>query len=240
MPTAFGYDEDDPIDNPAVGEYPWAQNAYFSFPSPYLHFPPPSAGKYANDGLLDIQMAVSSDGVEFQRLSREPYVPLSLEGKPDSKSLYMAVGMLRVGDYLYQYYGGYSETHGAHDVLRREGKPRGSMCAVRQRLDGFVSADAAYTCGELMTPPLTFAGNRLVLNINTSAMGACRVGILDSNGDAIGGFGVETCDEIHGNYVRKTVSWEVNADVSSLAGRTVRLHFAMRAAKLFAFQFEAE
>ena len=49
-----------------------------------------------------------------------------------------------------------------------------------------------------------------------------------------------TCDEIHGNYIRKTVSWEGSDDLSSLAGKPVRLHFVMRDAKLFAFQFETE
>jgi len=244
MPTAFGYDELDPVEsdhyNPAVVEYPWAQSAYFSFPSPYLHFPPPPAGKYHNDGLLDIQMAVSRDGVAFHRLSREPYVPLSLESQPDSKSLYMAVGMLRVGDDLFQYYGGYAATHGEHDEVRKAGKPHGSFCAVKQRLDGFVSADAAYTGGELLTPPLTFTGGRLVLNLDTSAMGCCQVGILDASGDALEGFGTDLCDEIHGNYLAKPVSWGGNTDVSTLAGKPVRLHFAMRAAKLYAFQFEGE
>jgi hypothetical protein len=242
MPTAFGYDEVDPIEsdhyNPAVVEYPWAQSAYFSFPSPYLHFPPPPAGKYHNDGLLDIQMAVSRDGVEFHRLSREPYVPLSLEGQPDSKSLYMAVGMLRVGDSLFQYYGGYAATHGEHDEVRKAGKPHGSFCAVKQRLDGFVSADAAYTGGELLSPPLTFTGDRLVLNVDTSAMGCCQVGLLDADGDAVEGFGSDVCDEIHGNYLGKVVSWGGKTDVSAFAGKPVRLHFAMRAAKLYAFQFE--
>lgn len=35
------------------------------------------------------------------------------------------------------------------------------------RLDGFISADAAYTRGELITKPLVFAGDRLMLNVDT-------------------------------------------------------------------------
>ena len=49
MPTAFGYDAEDPPEsdhyNSAAVQYPWAEDAYFMFPSPYLHFPePPKAG----------------------------------------------------------------------------------------------------------------------------------------------------------------------------------------------------
>ena len=45
IPTAFGYDERDPSPSDhytsAVVQYPWAADAYFMFPSAYLHYPPP-------------------------------------------------------------------------------------------------------------------------------------------------------------------------------------------------------
>ncbi len=239
VPTAFEYDDRDPVPsdhyNAAAVEYPWAADAYFMFPSAYLHFPDPPAGQYANDGLLDIQLAVSRTGVKFQRLSREPYVPLSPEAAKDSKCLYMAVGMVRRGDYIYQYYAGYEITHGAPQQAGPN--PIGSICALRQRLDGFISADAAYTGGELLTPPLKFAGDHLELNVDCSALGSCQVGVLDRAGEPFPGFGAGACDEIHGNHISKTVSWQGKSDVSSLAGETVRLHFLLRACKLYAFQF---
>jgi hypothetical protein len=239
VPTAFGYDGQDPVPsdhyNAAAVEYPWAEAAYFLFPSAYLHFPEPPVGKYGNDGLVDIQMAVSRDGVTFQRLSRAPYVPLSPEPAKDAKSLYMAVGMVRHGDDLFQYYAGYEVTHGEPEETGPN--PVGSICAAKQRLDGFVSADAAYGGGELLTPPLKFAGQRLELNVDGSAMGACRVGILDEAGKPVPGFGVADCDEIHGNHIKQTVAWEGKSDVSTLAGKPVRLRFVMRACKLYAFHF---
>ncbi|MCX7428181.1 MAG: hypothetical protein NTW96_21450 [Planctomycetia bacterium] len=239
FPVAFGYDAEDPVPsdhyNPAAVEYPYAQNAYFAFPSPYMHFPEPPAGKFGNDGLLDIQMAVSRDGVEYRRMTRAPYIPLGLAGEPDSLSNYMAVGMVRRGDYLYQYYGAYAVTHGlpeAHQKL-----PIGCLCAVRQRLDGFVSADAAWGGGELVTPPVVFTGKRLVLNLNASAMGACQVGLLDAAGKDVPGFTVDACDILRGNAVEQVVTWKGSSDLAALSGQPVRLKFVMRAAKLFAFQF---
>jgi hypothetical protein len=239
VPTCFGYDDRDPLVsdhyNSAAVEYPWAEAAYFMFPSAYLHFPEPPAGKYGNDGLLDIQLAISCDGVKYERLSRDPYVPLSPEPAKDSKCLYTVVGMIRHGDDVYQYYAGYEITHGTPQETA-EG-PLGSICAARQRLDGFISADADYAGGELLTPPLQFSGNHLELNIDTSAMGACQVGILDQAGEAVPGFAASACDEVHGNHIRQTVTWQGESDLSALAGKTVRLHFVLRACKLYAFHF---
>ena len=239
FPVAFGYDAEDPVPsdhyNPAAVEYPYAQQAYLAFPSPYMHFPEPPVGTYGNDGLLDIQMAVSRDGVQFHRPERTPYIALGLAGEPDALSNYMAVGLLRVGDYLYQYYGAYAVTHGLPEGQQK--LPIGCLAAVRQRLDGFVSADAAWAGGELVTPPLVFTGQRLVLNLNASAMGACRVGLQDAAGKDLPGFDVDACDILRGNSVAQTVTWKGASDVSALAGKPVQLRFVMRATKLFAFQF---
>jgi hypothetical protein len=240
IPTAFGYDEQDPAVsdhyNPAVVEYPYAPEVYLSFPSAYMHFPEPPVGEYGNDGLLDIQLAVSRDGVTFHRPERRPYVPLGLAGEPDSASNYMAVGMARVGDYLYQYYGAYDETHGLPES--RQQMPIGCFCALRQRLDGFCSLDADWAGGEFTTPVVSFTGSRLVLNIDTSAMGVCRVELLDAEGRPLPGFEASACDEIRGNFIDHTVTWQGQSDVSGFAGRPVRLRFLLRAAKLYALGFE--
>lgn len=105
------------------------------------------------------------------------------------------------------------------------------------RRDGFVSADASYEGGEITTVPLTFSGNRLEPNVETSVPGMTKVEILEAEGEAIPGFSLQEADEIRGNFVRKTVTWAGKNDVSSLSGKTIQLHFVMRDAKLYAFQF---
>jgi hypothetical protein len=107
-----------------------------------------------------------------------------------------------------------------------------------QRFDGFISADTAYTGGELVTRPLTFEGNRLVLNIDTGATGYAQVGIADTNGQAIEGFGVDDCVYINGDFIDTEVEWlGKGTDVSSLAGKPVRLVFRSRGTKLYSMQF---
>ncbi|MFA6244138.1 MAG: hypothetical protein WC655_24565 [Candidatus Hydrogenedentales bacterium] len=236
VPIVFSYDEKDPQIsdhyNPACIQYSWADEAYFMFPSAYRHFPEPPVGKYGNDGLCDIQMAVSRDGVAWTRVSRAPYVPLGLEGTQDAGQMYMAVGVVRNGDTLYQYYGGSSHTHGTTGVERG-----GVIERLEQRLDGFVSADAAYEGGELTTPTITFAGKSLVLNMDGSALGTGKVALLDADGSEIPGFTLADCDEFGGNSLSRTISWKGNSDLSAWAGKPVRLKIVYRAMKLYSFRF---
>jgi len=156
--------------------------------------------------------------------------------RSDSRCLYMGIGMIRRGNEIYQYYTGFWHSHGEY-VGFPEIRNMGKIIRVVQRLDGFVSADADYTGGSLTTPALRFAGRHLELNINCSALGEARVAILAEDGTAVDGFSADQCDPIRGNFVTKQVSWQGNADVSTLADRPVKLRFVMRAAKLYAFQF---
>lgn len=105
------------------------------------------------------------------------------------------------------------------------------------RLDGFASVHAPYRGGEMVTKPIVFAGKRLVVNLATSAAGGLKVEIQDDKGRAIPGFAASDCPEIIGNEIERAVSWKAGTDVSKLAGRPVRLHFALADADLFSFRF---
>lgn len=237
---ALSYDELDPPDTdlytPAVHQYPWADDAYFAFPSPYRHFPDPPNGKYGNDGLVDIQLAVSRDGVTFDRPVRSPYIPLGPRGGPEGGSLYMGIGMLRRGAEIYQYYTGFAHTHGEY-VGSKVFRGMGGIRLAVQRLDGFMSADFAYGGGTLTTPPICFTGKRLLLNADGSALGTLRVELRDAEGKPVPGFTETDCDAVHGNQIAAEVTWHAKGDVSALAGKPVQLRFTGRAVKLYAFQF---
>ncbi len=59
----------------------------------------------------------------------------------------------------------------------------------------------------------------------------------DADGKPIPGFTLADCEEIGGNFIDQCVYWKGKADVSALAGEPVRIHFKMKRAKLYAFQF---
>jgi hypothetical protein len=105
------------------------------------------------------------------------------------------------------------------------------------RLDGFVSAQAPLGGGELVTKPIRFQGRVLSLNFSTSAAGSVRVEIEDASGHPLPGFDLANCPDIFGDTIARQVSWKDGHDVGSLAGRPVRLRFALKDADLFSFDF---
>ncbi|MCK4591437.1 MAG: hypothetical protein KAT86_06755, partial [Candidatus Latescibacteria bacterium] len=147
----------------------------------------------------------------------------------------MGLGMVRHGDEIWQYYGGLPTTHGDYDLKRN--RYLGAIRRVVQRLDGFVSADADYTGGKIITPPLQFEGVRLQLNVDCGALGEVWVELLDERSLPIEGFTMDDAVSADRNGVAQEVWWKQGPDVGKLAGRFVRLRIRMRAAKLYAFQF---
>jgi len=119
-------------------------------------------------------------------------------------------------------------------------QPTAHLHRYSMRLDGFASVQADYAGGELVTKLLKFSGDRLGLNFSTSAVGSIRVEIQDENGQAIPGFAAADCVETIGNEIDRTVRWKSGSDVSSLAGKVVRLRFVMKDADLFALRFAPE
>jgi hypothetical protein len=242
LPVVFSADDGDPPDvdfyTNACVQYPWAPDAYFLFPAAYHHFPP----HMGNDGVLDTSIACSRDGTPWMRPDRRPYIRMGEDSEWDGKFAMAGVGMVRMGNEIYQYYNGIDLTHIGTRRMDKENREKttgwGMMGRVVQRLDGFYSADAAYDGGWLLTPPIRFSGNRLVLNIDTSSAGSARVALFDTNGKPLPGYAVADCDVILDNNVRHPVTWKGKSDVSALAGKPVRLRFEMRSAKLYAFQFE--
>jgi hypothetical protein len=228
-------DEQDPPETDiyyqGIVRYPWADDVYLAFPVLYRHVLD-ELGDRKNDGLTEVQLATSRDGIHWRRF-RSSYIPLGPEGSPDSACINYSRSLVRDGDELRQYYLGRSVSHA--DIGKQKKKAFPGMTV--QRLDGFVSANAAYEGGEFTTPLVVFDGDRLELNVDTSAVGDARVEIRGGDGTPVQGFSLADADMIQGNLIRRTVTWAGSDDVSTLKGQAIRLRFVMRGAKLYAFQF---
>ncbi len=90
----------------------------------------------------------------------------------------------------------------------------------------------------MLTRPFTFTGARLSLNISTSAAGGARVELQDAGGRPLPGYALEDCWEIVGDTLDYTARWKGGADLSGLAGKTVRMRLALRDADCYSFRFE--
>jgi len=208
--------------NSAAVKYPSAADSYFIFTS---HFHPETE-------TLDIHLGTSRDGVNYSRW-RDPFLGLGPQGSFDSKCTYMATGMIFKGHEINMYYTGFDYRH---DVRRRPPKS-GGIGRVRVRLDGFISQDARWSGGNLVTVPIKFSGTRLEVNMDANAGGCLKVELLDGARKPIPGYTGRDAGKLWGNDVRKTVTWGGQCDVSRLKGRTIRLNFIGRDVKLYAFQF---
>jgi hypothetical protein len=106
------------------------------------------------------------------------------------------------------------------------------------RLDGFVSLHARRAPGEFVSKPFTFTGGKLSLNFSTSAIGTLRVELQDEAGQPLPGYSLADADLLFGDSLDRKASWGGKADVTALAGRTVRLRVVMSDADLYSFQFQ--
>jgi len=249
-------------------KYEWAPDAFLAFPIAYFHYEldGPITRQILQDprrergsGPLETQIEVSRDGLNWKRYPRAAYVGIGEFGGYDIHTTYMAQGMVKRGDEIWQYFFGETQYHSA---WKKDELGRGVYRTI-QRLDGFISLDSPYEKEiEVVTKPFVFEGNRLSLNIDTDAMGYSQVGFLDEKNKPIPGFDVDQCVYINGDFISTEIEWiknpneikvffsedkdemlanakkiKTSSDVSSLQGKVVKLVFRMRGSKLYSMQF---
>ncbi len=176
----------------------------------------------------------SRDAKTFHRWGEAIIPPGVIQSKWHNRSNYIWWGLIETR----------SPIEGAPPELSlfcHEAYYRGAATQLRRytyRLDGFVSARAPLTGGEVLTKPLVFSGSRLHVNYASSAAGGLQVEIQDAKGQPIDGFELENCPEIYGDTVNHIVAWKSGQDLSRLKGSPVRLRLRLRDADLYSFQFQ--
>jgi hypothetical protein len=113
------------------------------------------------------------------------------------------------------------------------------------RLDGFVSVNAPWSEGSVLTKPLTFAAaagggaTRLLVNASTSGSGFIKCEVCDKDGVPVPGFSLAESVETYGDGIELEMKWKDGGDLAALAGKPVVLHFELKDADLFAYRFGA-
>ena len=186
-------------------------------------------GRYAKVArdTTDPVLLTSRDGETYDQTFRESLVAPSL--RPEewiSRSNYPLLNLVQTEPEEMSFY-----------IQHDYGAPSAHVRRYSWPLDRIASVSAGYEGGEFVTRPLVFAGGRLHLNFSTSAVGSIRVEIQDESGTAIPGFALEDNTELIGNRLDRVATWGERDDLSTLAGKAVRLRFVMKSADVYAMRF---
>lgn len=218
----------------AIRPYFRAPHIYIGTPNRYV----PGRTKYpdwqrmgsAPAGINDAILMSSRDGITFERWQEGFLRPATDPEVWTDRNNYFAWGMIQTGpDEISLYW----TEHYRHDGMRIR---RGTL-----RLDGFVSLHAgAEQVGEVLTRPLIFSGDRLELNYATSAIGTIRIELCDEDGNPYPGFSFRESQILFGNEIAATYHWSDSPDLSSLAGKPVRLRIRLHDADLYSIRFPSD
>lgn len=200
--------------------YPGLSHYHLMFPMIYQRYTQGS----------DIHLYSSVDTMRWNRVPGGPIIPRGDPGDWDFPFLGTVAGLVpfgrdRVGTI-------YSATRFPHKYPRWKHVldagnmawawwPKGRLCAVK--------ADEE---GEFFTFPIVPAGRTLRLNMRCDPAGLIQVGI-----QSVPNRSVSDCDPVIGDNLSALVRWKGKIDTRAPKGRPVVLHFRMRAADLFGFEW---
>ena len=190
------------------------------------------------------ELSFSRDGVHYERKYREPFIPRGEKGRFDCVSV-MPKAFIPHGDRIFIYYCGanWRSNETLADLGDRAVRAVGLATVP---LDGLVSVVGGKNdFSEMVTRAFGFNGTRLHVNVESamqeaSGGGTCdvRVEILSPNHHPLPGFTFQDANPITGTAAAHTVSWRGKPDLDELKGKTIKLRFYIKNAKLNSFQFK--
>jgi hypothetical protein len=203
------------------GEHLYTNQTHPYFRAPHIYIALPTRIVPDRGMSTDILLMTTRAGSgEYDRLFTEAFIRPGLDpARWGNRSNYAALNVVPTGQTEMSIY----HEHSGHRYVLRT--------------DGFVSARAGAREGELLTKPLRFAGNKLIVNYSTSAAGSLRVEIQKPDGTPNPGFRLDDCPAIIGDAIEQPVRWSGDVNLERLAGEPVRIRFVMTECDLYSFRF---
>ena len=219
-PSLHGSLSDDIYTNGRT-EYPGIPDYHLMFPMVYHRWTQTS----------EVRLYASADGICWNEVPGGPVIAPGEPGEWDSEYIVAGKDLVPLGnDRIGIPYAGTSFPHKYprwQNVLGTGRStwvwwPKGRLCAV-----------VADEEGEFATFPVTPAGRELRLNVRTRRAGEVRIGLV-----GIPDRSIEDCDPICGDDLAMPVHWKGQTDIGSKEGEKVTLHFKLRAAEIFGFEWD--
>jgi hypothetical protein len=180
-------------------------------------------------GVMDVELAISRDGINFQRPFRKPFwLPRSDGDAFDSGSLFTNSSPVMLADEMRFYYGGYSQgATGADDSKQVSGIGLATLPR-----DRFASLEPIADVGQVTLKPIELSGvSAITLNADASG-GSVIAELLDAGGYRVRGFTRETAVPITGDSLRHPVQW-AGTSLRELPSGAYMLRLVLQRAKLF-------
>jgi hypothetical protein len=209
-----------PMNANVAGEHLYTNNTHPYFRAPHIYIALPTRFLPERGDSTDILFMTSRGGSRYERLFMEAFIRPGLD--PDrwgNRSNFAALNTVPTGPAEMSIYHAPS---GHRYVLRT---------------DGFVSLNAGYGSGEVVTKVLSFSGQELAINYSTSAAGSIRVEIQTPDGQAMPAYSLSDCTPMVGDKIEGVVRWAQGAELGHLAGEPVRLRFVLQDADIYALRF---
>lgn len=227
--------EPDALDPPTDDLY---TNAYSRYPggAPF-HLMFPSVYHRTRD-VLDVQLAVSRDGLLWHRPERVPIIPLGAPGSGEDGGIYACPGVIPLGDERWGVlYNGVAERHneGYAGIQReRDGVLRWAIW----RRDRLVALEAESQT-ELTLGARECSGQQLRFNYRTEPNGWIRIELIPptlwpaEHLRPLPSYSFEECVPLRGDSLSEPVVWNGRSDLRALKGERVAIRIRMSHAKLY-------
>lgn len=224
-----------PLDDPLSFDlYTNGRTSYPGLPSYHLMFP----SVYRRlDQTTEVQMYSSFNGIMWNRLPGGPIVAAGdFNGFRDEYFNLSGNLLPWQKNRVALHYSGDSHPH---KYPRWKGEGRGANGLVWWP-QGRLSAVVADEVGEFHTFRMPVRGSQLRLNARVRRAGEIRVGLVNEQSNvpvAVENRGADQCDPIWGDSDSHPVTWNGKTDVTLPLNSKINLHFKMRRAELFGFEW---
>ncbi|HVF10661.1 MAG TPA: hypothetical protein VNA16_07655 [Abditibacteriaceae bacterium] len=184
-------------------------------------------------GVIDIELALSRDGLQWQRPFRQPFfLPRSDGNQFESGSLFTNATPIFLEGEVRFYYGAYGQ--GATGPAHQEHSGVGLATLPRDR---FAGIRPQQQIGQITLRPLEISNCQDITTNANAGAGAVRVEVLDANGFRVRGFTREDAIPIRGDSLGHTVRWK-NKVISQLPPGRYMLRLHLENAEIFAVTLE--
>jgi hypothetical protein len=187
-------------------------------------------------GFFRIQLAWSSDGLNWNRSWRRPWLDVGSEKDFDCGMVLGPADPIFQEKEIWFPYGGFPIRHDSPSTVWES-----AIGLATARLDGFSSWQAGEDTGELVTRPFCCNGDKLFINADAQ-LGSVQVEVLDERGVPIKGFEIKSCRPITSDTLTNEFSGWVRwkKDLRSVQWKTIQLRFTLKNARIFSFRIADE